>query len=102
MRSFLARRILDRYPRGWRQRYGDEVRALLDDGRVPWNDIADLLRSCLSEWKVALADPEHHPRIFQFVTGLEVLVGKLILLASFLVPSAALAVSRRLGRRGSS
>jgi hypothetical protein len=91
----LARRILERYPRDWRARYGDEVRALLDDGRVTWADVIDLSRGCLSEWKVALADPEHHPRVFQFVTGLEILCGKLILLASFLLPSAALAVYLR-------
>jgi hypothetical protein len=91
----LACRILERYPRAWRERYGDEVRALLDDGRVSWTDVIDLCRGCLNEWKIALADPEHHPRIFQFLTGIEVLCGKLILLASFLVPSAALAVSLR-------
>lgn len=99
MRSRLARWIVDRYPRGWRERYGDEVRALLDDGRVSWADVVDLLRGCLSEWKVAAADPEHHPRVFQFVTGLEVLFGKLILLLSLVLPAAAIAVylNRRVG-----
>ena len=92
MRSGLARWLVDRYPRGWRDRYGDEIRALLDDGRVTSADVIDLWRGCLSEWKVAVADPEHHPRVFQFITGLEVLISKLILLVSFVIPSAALAV----------
>ena len=91
MRNVLARRILDCYPRGWRERYGEEVRALLDDGRVSWADVIDLWRGCFSEWKVALADPEHHPRVFQFLTGLEILCGKLILLVAFLLPAAAAA-----------
>src|SRR5687767_13306898 len=95
MRSRLARWIVDRYSPGWRERYRDEVRALLDDGRVTSADVIDLWRGCLSEWKVALADPEHHPRVFQFLTGLEALCRGLIKIATFVLPAVATAAYLR-------
>jgi hypothetical protein len=87
----IARWILQRYPRAWRERYNDEVCALLDDGRGSWADVADLLRGCASEWKGAIADPEDHPRVFQFLTGLEALCRGLIKIAAFLLPAVATA-----------
>jgi hypothetical protein len=91
----LARWILTRYPRAWRERYGDEVRALLDDGHVSRADVVDLLRGCASEWKVAIADPEDHPRVFQLFTGIEALCRGLIKIAAFLLPAIATAAYLR-------
>ena len=90
MRSRLARWIVDRYPRGWRERYRDEVRALLDDGRVTWGDVIDLWRGCLSEWKIAVADPEHHPGAFDLMNGLTALMRWLGLYIAVTVPAATL------------
>jgi hypothetical protein len=57
----LAAAIVARYPRGWRERYADEMLALFEDRGVHWRDAIDLVRGCLSEWRVSLADPETHP-----------------------------------------
>jgi hypothetical protein len=87
----LARWIVDRYPRTWRERYRDELRTLLDDAPVSGAAIVDLCCGCLSEWKLAIGDPEHHPRVFQFFLGLEIIGRKLIVLFAFLVPTIAAA-----------
>ena len=99
MRLRLARWIVDRYPRGWRDRYRDEVRDLLDDGRVTWADVIDLWRGCLSEWKVAVADPEHHPVAFQWMDALSSVGRWSVVLLSFLLPTigAAAFLQRRFG-----
>ena len=41
---FLARV----YPRSWRERYGTEFAALLDDAQLRWLDIFDLLKGGLA------------------------------------------------------
>ena len=99
MRSRLARSIVERYPRGWRDRYGDEVCALLDDGRVTWADVFDLFRGCVSEWKVAVADPEHHPIAFQSVDALSSFGRWSFVLLLFVVPTIGVAsfLQRRFG-----
>jgi len=50
------------YPRGWREEYGEEFRALLDDVKPGWRVFANVLRGALTmqiakgtEWKVAAA-----------------------------------------------
>jgi hypothetical protein len=39
------------YPRQWRERYGEEVRALLEDRPTNFRDSADLILNCLREWE---------------------------------------------------
>ncbi len=55
MAPWLARWLVDRYPRAWRERYGDEIAEWLSEGgsrpRVVW----DLLRGLLDAWA--------HPRL---------------------------------------
>ena len=48
--SFLARAALALYPAAWRARYGDEVRALLDDSGAGPRAIASLAWRALPAW----------------------------------------------------
>jgi hypothetical protein len=51
MRRRLARRIVDFYPRAWRDRYEREFVALLDDrDDLGWRDVADIGRGAVREW----------------------------------------------------
>ena len=51
MRHRLARRIVDLYPRVWRERYAAEFLALLDDrDDLGWRDVADIGRGAVREW----------------------------------------------------
>lgn len=47
--------ILRLYPRAWRERYGDEVTALLEERPASWLDHADLIRGAL--------DAHLHPQV---------------------------------------
>lgn len=46
----IARALIWCYPRTWRERYGGEVAALLDDTRIGARDVFDLARGCGAEW----------------------------------------------------
>jgi hypothetical protein len=41
--------------------------ALIEDHGATWLDVIDLARGCSSEWRIALSDPETHPRAFPIV-----------------------------------
>jgi LPS O-antigen subunit length determinant protein (WzzB/FepE family) len=43
----LARIAVTLYPAAWRERYGDELRALVEDSRPGWASVFDLLRGAL-------------------------------------------------------
>jgi hypothetical protein len=45
----LPRLLLRLYPRGWRDRYEDEVCALIEDGPPRWQTVPDLLAGALKE-----------------------------------------------------
>lgn len=77
--SKLASAIVAMYPRGWRDRYAEEMHALFDDRGVVWRDVIDLVRGCGSEWRVSLGDPEQH-----FVTSGIILMGTPLLQAAVL------------------
>ena len=62
--SRLAAAIVERYPRAWRDRYADEMLALIEDLGAGWWDVIDLARGCSSEWRISISDPETHPRAF--------------------------------------
>lgn len=62
MLEHLRRLIVHLYPRPWRDRYGDEFSALLDDSPARWRDLPDLAQGALTtqlqmqSWKpVAIA-----------------------------------------------
>ena len=46
--------IIRLYPRKWRERYGDELAALLDDRSMNFRDGVDLLVNCAREWSRTL------------------------------------------------
>jgi len=47
--SKLARILLRLYPRAWRDRYGAEFLALLDDARLSWWQVPDVVRAAGNE-----------------------------------------------------
>jgi hypothetical protein len=60
-RAVLARAVLALYPPSWRARYGNEVRALLDDSGAGPAAVASLAWHALPAW---LATPSHlHDRV---------------------------------------
>jgi hypothetical protein len=61
MTRALALLSLRLYPRTWRMRYEEEVRALLHDCAPGWRDLAGLVRGASREWIHTLADPIEHP-----------------------------------------
>lgn len=54
-----ARRLVRLYPRAWRERYGDELAALISESssgrRIPWRTRADVVRSAAREHARRLA-----------------------------------------------
>ena len=50
MWSTLARAIIRVYPRPWRERYADELLALVETSPPACRDLVDLFRGCVSEW----------------------------------------------------
>ena len=49
MNAALARAVLRLYPRRWRQRYGDELEALLEEQPMRLRIFADIVRGALSQ-----------------------------------------------------
>jgi len=61
MKARWACSIVRRYPQAWRERYEDEVLALVEGGTVTLRDVADLARGCVIERAKALIEPGDHP-----------------------------------------
>jgi len=57
----VARGLVRRYPQAWRERYEDEVLALVEGGTVTLRDVADLARGCVIERAKALIEPGARP-----------------------------------------
>jgi len=53
----LASLVLRLYPREWRARYEDEVRALFEDRPPALADLPGLLRNAVREWRLSRIDP---------------------------------------------
>ena len=60
-------RLLALYPGWWRARYGDEMRALLEEAPVRSIDRADLVRGAIDAWL--------HPPVPSHIPGLAALLG---------------------------
>jgi hypothetical protein len=58
----LARAIVYRYPPPWRERYADEVLALIEDSPVRFGDLGELVRGLIVERARALIEDADHPR----------------------------------------
>ncbi len=63
MMTHLACAIVHRYPAAWRERYEDEVLALMDDSSVRLADVVELLRGLFVERVKALIEPGDHPTL---------------------------------------
>jgi len=73
MLRHLARAIVNRYPAAWRERYADEVIALIDAGPVRLGDVCGLLRHCITERVLALYEPGRHISAYRFISGMALL-----------------------------
>jgi hypothetical protein len=69
MTRALAVLLLRLYPRAWRMRYEEEVRALLDDRAPDWRDVEGLLRGATIEWMHSVVDPLEHPVLSGILRG---------------------------------
>ena len=59
--SRLARAIVRRYPKAWRQRYEIEIAGFIEDAPAGWRDVLDLARGCVVARARAFVEPEAHP-----------------------------------------
>jgi hypothetical protein len=84
----IARLIVRCYPRSWRERYADEVLAMLEASRPPLSDLADLGADCLGEWVRAGGSSLRHP----------VPAGAIDLIVTALISVACAFVVRATGR----
>jgi uncharacterized membrane protein len=71
--TWLARLIVRMSPSAWRERYEDEVLALVDDGAVRLGDVCGLLRHCITERVLALYEPGRHISAYRFISGMALL-----------------------------
>ena len=46
----ISRALVRRYPRAWRERYGEEMLALIDDSGSTWKHTLDLAIGCADAW----------------------------------------------------
>lgn len=65
MRKRLAHSIVRRYPQPWRERYEDELLALIEDSPLRLGDILDLARGCVVERARALVEPAERPWVLR-------------------------------------
>ena len=61
-------RVLRLYPRWWRRRYGDEMRALLDVAPIRRGDRRDLARGALDAW-IHPPEPSYLPAVAALLGG---------------------------------
>jgi len=57
----LAQALVHRYPAAWRERYEQEVSALIDDTSIQFGDLAELLRGLLTERARELVSADDRP-----------------------------------------
>lgn len=68
--SRVARAIIRRYPRAWRERYEVELLGFIEDTPVRWRDVLDLARGCVVERaRTLVVEPEQHPRVAWMLFG---------------------------------
>jgi hypothetical protein len=91
MMTRLARSIVARYPAAWRERYEDEVLALLAEGCVTSRDVVDLARGLLVERSRSVIEPGERPALTATVYWL------LLMGLRFLPGVAAVAVTMAAG-----
>lgn len=83
------RTLLRLYPRAWRERYGDEVLALIEQSGGGWRCTANLIIGAAREWaRTAIA-----PAAIGAMGRLALVCAWELLLASLVAPIAAVAMS---------
>jgi len=87
----LARAIVLRYPRPWRERYEDEVLVLIEDSPVRFGDLGELVRGLILERAKALIEPGDSPRVSAFVFRFIAVVVRIAPSVSLIVGAALLA-----------
>lgn len=97
MTSRLARAIVQHYPLAWRERYEEEVLALLGQAPVQWRDVIDLSRGLLIEQARSVIEPGDHPALAATVYW--VLLAGLRYLPGVVATAATLAAGLWLNRR---
>jgi hypothetical protein len=97
--SKVAVLIVATYPRTWRERYADEMLALIEDRGARWRDVIDLGRACCGEWRRTLADPQTDPAAFRTILTIAPLVYATFLALGFqaIAGAAAPAFARSTG-----
>lgn len=84
----VARLIVRWYPRAWRQRYEDEVLALIDAGPVRLGDVCGLLRNGINERVLSFYEPSRHITAYRFISGLALLTYISVLFLAVLTAGA--------------
>ena len=84
----LALFVLRLYPADWRERYEDEVLALVQAAGPTWRVLPDLVRGAASEWIVLASSPDRRRLWLGRPSG-----RRLFASAAVLVPIAAMVVS---------
>ena len=88
----LARALLRLYPRSWRERYGDEFLALVDQSGLTWREAADVVLAAGLErgrTTLALAFADVDPELGQHTSSRQIAAGFGDLAAHFAVVGAA-------------
>lgn len=92
MKARWASVIVRRYPHAWRERYEDEVLALVEGGAVTLRDLADLARGCVIERARALIEPGDHPMRASLWFGLVAITLSLVVGVGFALTGHAIGV----------
>jgi hypothetical protein len=79
----LATGIVARYPRAWRERYADEVLALVEDRSAGWGDVFDLIRNAITEWRLSVTSPDEHFVVAGIVLRVTPLLQAMLLAIAF-------------------
>src|SRR5476649_2357975 len=87
----ISRALVRRYPRAWRQRYGDEMLALIDDAGSTWKHTLDLAIGCADAWlRAATHLDSPNNRLAAFLGAVSVRLGSAIGIHFGLIPPAPL------------
>ena len=90
----LAFAIIRYYPPAWRERYEAEVCELIDDTRVRFRDLGELILGLFTERTRELLMSDEHPRRAGLIAGLATIVlGVLFVGAAALVATTVVAVT---------
>lgn len=74
----IARWLVSRYPAAWRQRYEEEMLALLEESSLRVRDLFDLARGLIVERARASFEPGDRPRLTHVTVTLTVMVASVV------------------------